>query len=78
MNMDSGSNVFFSKFSRARTAVFMSLLLLLSAPLQAGSVAYIYDNLGRLVRATYSSGVVIVYVYDAAGNRTSYTVSGAL
>lgn len=27
--------------------------------------------------ATYGNGVVITYVYDAAGNRTSYTVTGA-
>lgn len=26
---------------------------------------------------TYSNGVVITYVYDAAGNRTSYVVGGA-
>ena len=56
----------------------MMLLFLLSGSLQAASVAYTYDNLGRLSKATYSSGVVIVYVYDAAGNRTSYTVTGVL
>lgn len=54
-----------------------AVLALLSAPLYAGSVAYSYDSLGRLTQATYSNGVVITYVYDAAGNRTSYTVSGA-
>lgn len=78
MTMASGSSVFLSKFSRVRAVGMMMLLILLSAPLQAGSVAYTYDTLGRLTKATYSSGVVIVYVYDAAGNRTSYTVSGAL
>lgn len=36
-----------------------------------------YDSLGRVTKASYSSGVVIVYVYDASGNRTSYTVTGA-
>lgn len=54
-----------------------AVLALLSAPLYAGSVTYTYDSLGRLTQATYSNGVVIAYVYDAAGNRTSYTVSGA-
>jgi len=53
------------------------VLILLTGTLQAGSVTYTYDSLGRLTQATYNNGVVIVYVYDAAGNRTSYTVSGA-
>ena len=43
----------------------------------AGSVTYTYDTLGRLKTATYSNGVVIQYVYDAAGNRSTVTVSGA-
>lgn len=43
----------------------------------AGSAVYAYDNLGRLSRATYSNGVVIVYAYDAAGNRTSVVITGA-
>ena len=44
----------------------------------AASVAYTYDVLGRLTKATYSNGMVITYVYDAAGNRTSTVVTGAL
>jgi YD repeat-containing protein len=36
-----------------------------------------YDALGRLTKVTYSNGVVITYVYDAAGNRTSVVVTGA-
>ncbi|WP_340676531.1 RHS repeat domain-containing protein [Paraglaciecola sp.] len=76
MNMESGSNVFLSKLFQGHKARMLALLLIASAPLQAGSVTYTYDTLGRLAKATYSSGVVIVYVYDAAGNRTSYTVSG--
>ena len=43
----------------------------------AGSVAYLYDTLGRLKSATYSNGVVIIYNYDAAGNRASVVTSGA-
>ena len=53
------------------------LLIILSGALQAGSVSYTYDSLGRLSKATYANGVVITYVYDASGNRTSYTVAGA-
>jgi YD repeat-containing protein len=43
----------------------------------AGSAANSYDSLGRLVKVTYSNGIVINYVYDASGNRTSYVVTGA-
>jgi YD repeat-containing protein len=53
------------------------LLAVFAGVLQAGSVTYTYDSLGRVTKATYANGVVITYVYDAAGNRTSYTVTGA-
>jgi len=43
----------------------------------AGSAINSYDSLGRLIKVTYSNGVVVNYVYDAAGNRTSYVVTGA-
>ena len=43
----------------------------------AGSAANTYDSLGRLTKVTYSNGVVINYVYDAAGNFTSFVVTGA-
>lgn len=48
-------------------------LLLFSATVMADSVTYVYDSLQRLTRATYSSGTVINYTYDAGGNRTSHT-----
>ena len=51
--------------------------LTLAGAAQAGSATHTYDSLGRLSQVTYSNGVVITYVYDAAGNRTSYVVSGA-
>jgi YD repeat-containing protein len=44
---------------------------------EAGAVAYVYDQLGRLKRVTYPSGAVIEYSYDANGNRTAYTVTGS-
>lgn len=34
------------------------------------TVTYLYDSLGRVVRATYSGGMIVQYTYDAAGNRT--------
>ncbi len=66
-----------------RSYLFCSSLLLsllavtASGPALSGSVTYVYDTLGRLSTATYSSGVVITYVYDAAGNRTSYVTTGS-
>lgn len=43
----------------------------------AGGMTYTYDSLSRIIQAVYSNGVVIVYAYDKAGNRTSHIVSGA-
>lgn len=74
--------------SRRRTGRFQDRLLdgllilgflaiLLSAPAFAASVTYTYDVLGRLATATYSTGVVITYSYDATGNRTSVVTTGA-
>ena len=39
-----------------------------------GEISYSYDNMGRLVSAEYSSGIKVEYVYDSAGNLTSYKV----
>lgn len=44
--------------------------VMLRTPARAQSVQYTYDALGRLSTATYPSGVVTRYSYDAAGNRT--------
>ena len=37
------------------------------------SVTYTYDPSGRVATALYDNGICIVYIYDAAGNRTSQT-----
>lgn len=73
--MRSGGSAFFSKL--AQRLITVAFLTLLSGVSQAGSVVYAYDSLGRLTSVTYSNGVVITYNYDAAGNRSNYTVSGA-
>ena len=39
----------------------------------AGSVNYIYDDLGRLYQVVDSQGSVTTYNYDEAGNRISIT-----
>lgn len=36
-----------------------------------GSVGYTYDALGRIMTASYDTGVCIAYTYDANGNRLS-------
>lgn len=64
--------------ARLALASALAVLALASvAPSHAGSAAHSYDSLGRLTKVTYSNGVVITYVYDAAGNRTSFVVTGA-
>lgn len=64
--------------SAVRRGIYTGLLMLAWTGIaSAGSVAYTYDALGRVIQASYSTGVVIAYVYDAAGNRTSYVISGA-
>lgn len=59
-----------------------SLMSWASTPLSAGeTVSYTYDALGRLVvvqhAGTVNDGVTTDIVYDAAGNRTSYEVTGS-
>lgn len=58
-------------------ASFWLTLLLHVSPAAAanGSVYYSYDALGRVASALYDTGVCVVYVYDANGNRISQTVN---
>ena len=49
---------------------------LLAAVGPAASAEYAYDSAGRLVRVV-SGGVVVTYVYDAAGNRRQIVRSPA-
>ena len=51
------------------------LLFATTVPVEAGSVSYEYDALGRLERIVYDDGTAIEFVYDAAGNRTSRVVT---
>ncbi len=39
-----------------------------------GSVVYTYDALGRVTTANYDTGVIVIYSYDANGNRTQRVV----
>ena len=40
-----------------------------------GSVAYTYDALGRVITASYDTGVCIRYSYDANGNRLTEIIA---
>lgn len=61
---------------RWRNIVLGLMTGLVAGAVHAGSVVYAYDTLGRLKTAIYSNGVVITYVYDAAGNRSSRVTTG--
>ena len=67
----------FLRTGRFRVCLGIVTLLLLGstafAPAFAanGSVVYTYDALGRLITASYDTGVCIAYSYDANGNRLS-------
>jgi|GEM_PF-1213391 len=51
------------------TLLTLTLLLLITLPAYAAT--YRYDNLGRLIEATYDSGKTVTYTYDAQGNMTT-------
>jgi hypothetical protein len=59
------------RFSATSALLFAIALALASAsePARAETVQYTYDALGRMVTVTYSSGAVVTYTYDDAGNR---------
>lgn len=40
-----------------------------------GSVTYAYDSLGRVISASYDTGVIVYYTYDANGNRLSQVIN---
>jgi len=65
-----------------RTAFFAMLLGLLAPASRASEmVTYTYDPLGRLVASSiaggYYNGLQTTVSYDAAGNRSNYSVSGS-
>lgn len=63
--------------ARSRRVLMLGLIsIAVNSPVAAGSVIYLYDSLGRVVKVSYSNGVVISYVYDAAGNRISSVTTG--
>ena len=67
------------RLSQVFTVVILALLLSLSGNTTTraanGSVVYTYDALGRVTSASYDTGVIILYSYDANGNRTQQTIN---
>ena len=61
--------------------LLFGLTLLLAFPLFSaaeaanGSVVYTYDALGRVTTASYDTGVIVIYSYDANGNRTQQVIN---
>lgn len=59
--------------------VALALAVIAAVPvarrLEAASVAYTYDDLGRVRAVRYDNGVCVTYAYDANGNRTSQTIT---
>jgi YD repeat-containing protein len=63
--------------SKLSMSVIGALLLLVALPIDAfgGTITYTYDTHGRLASAAYSDGTTICYLYDSAGNRSTYTIT---
>lgn len=62
------------------STIVLSVAVAVSSPVLAAEVVnYTYDELGRVIRVQYVGGLnngrVIVYSYDAAGNRSAVVVS---
>ena len=66
-----------------KRAILLAVLAMASASptIAQEQVKIEYDALGRLTKVTHesgpNSGTVSAYAYDAAGNRTNVTVTGA-
>jgi YD repeat-containing protein len=54
------------------------ILLSLAVPAEEETVAYTYDDSGRLISADYGDGRSITYVYDNAGNLLQRVVQAPL
>lgn len=59
----------------ALIALLMGIRPVATASAANGSVIYTYDALGRVLTASYDTGVEVIYSYDANGNRTQQIVS---
>lgn len=56
-------------------ATVLNMSAVNSARAANGSVTYTYDALGRVATASYDTGVIVIYSYDANGNRTQQVIN---
>jgi YD repeat-containing protein len=64
-----------ANLGRAIVAAVCLGLIALALPAAAQTITYTYDPLGRLTASSYSTGTTQTYVYDAADNRSTFTMS---
>ena len=66
-----------TKFARNvfKVGLLISALATYSLPAHGATAQYEYDVRGRLIKVTWSSGKVVTYTYDAAGNRTTVVLT---
>ena len=62
---------------KARFILSLSLMLFVAPDCCAanGSVSYTYDALGRVTTASYDTGIIVIYSYDASSNRTQQVIN---
>lgn len=68
------------RFARGKiipVAIGIALIPAAAGAQAPAALAMTYDALGRVTQATYPGNVVVAFAYDAAGNRSSYTVTGS-
>jgi YD repeat-containing protein len=54
-----------------KIATLTASLILVACPILGHATTYIYDNLNRVTKATYTNGDSVAYSYDAGGNITA-------
>jgi YD repeat-containing protein len=68
-----------ARHKRVCALILLTLLVWASGNLTGfaanGSVVYTYDALGRVLTASYDTRVIVIYTYDANGNRTQQVVN---
>jgi YD repeat-containing protein len=56
-----------------RFPLLVAIIVSIAGGSAAASVAYTYDQNGRLNTAHYDNGICVTYSYDPNGNRTAQT-----
>jgi YD repeat-containing protein len=67
---------FLSNIAFISLAIIISIFIS-SATASAETITYTYDDAGQVIKATYTDGTEVDYLYDPMGNRVSMMVSSA-